>query len=72
MLPHEQIAPMSPVFAVRFTEGIALGGPAIEILWRFMKYEWMDFSAYENWPSLVAHVENMLRGFGQEFVINFA
>ena len=44
----------------------------IEILWRFMKYEWMDISAYESWHHLVRHVEKMLTGYGKDFVINFA
>ncbi|MEO1148824.1 MAG: IS630 family transposase [Cyanobacteria bacterium J06638_22] len=44
----------------------------IEILWRFMKYEWLDIGAYESWHHLVAHVENMLTGYGNDFVINFA
>ena len=24
----------------------------IEILWRFMKYEWIELNAYESWDSL--------------------
>ncbi|MEM9486859.1 MAG: IS630 family transposase [Cyanobacteria bacterium P01_F01_bin.116] len=44
----------------------------IEIPWRFMKYEWIDIAAYESWQSLKNHVEEMLIGFGKEFVINFA
>lgn len=44
----------------------------IEILWRFMKYDWLETKAYESWQSLREHVEGMLRGFGQDFVINFA
>ena len=44
----------------------------IEIAWRFMKYTWLDSSAYESWESLVAGVEKILAGFGEEFVINFA
>lgn len=44
----------------------------IEIAWRFMKYTWLDSSAYESWESLVADVEKMLAGFGEEFVIDFA
>jgi transposase len=44
----------------------------IEIVWRFMKYEWIDLKAYESWQSLTNHVEKMLVGFGKEFVINFA
>jgi hypothetical protein len=37
-----------------------------------MKYEWIDFSAYESWQSLTHQIEKMLVGFGKEFVINFA
>ena len=44
----------------------------IEILWRFIKYEWLDKAAYQSWESLVEAVEKVLVGFGQEFVINFA
>lgn len=43
----------------------------IEILWRFMKYEWLEVDAYKSWKSLREHVEKMLREFGKEFVINF-
>ena len=28
----------------------------IEILWRFMKYEWIELNAYETWESLVSYV----------------
>jgi transposase len=44
----------------------------IEIVWRFMKYEWIDITVYKSWKSLVNHVEEMLIGFGKDFVINFA
>ena len=44
----------------------------IEILWRFMKYEWIEFCAYESWDSLVEYVEKVLKGFGKDYVINFA
>ena len=44
----------------------------IEIVWRFMKYDWLENAAYENWRTLKKHVENVLTGFGKEFVINFA
>ena len=43
----------------------------IEILWRFIKYTWLDVSAYKSWFSLVTQVESILSGFGQEYVINF-
>jgi hypothetical protein len=43
----------------------------IEILWRFMKYEWIEISAYRSWQSLVDYVERVLREFGDKYVINF-
>jgi transposase len=44
----------------------------IEILWRFMKYEWIDFTAYQSWKKLVEYVESVLAGFGEEYKINFS
>ena len=44
----------------------------IEILWRFMKYEWIELNAYEFWDSLVSYVEKVLRDFGSNYVIDFA
>jgi len=43
----------------------------IEILWRFMKYQWMEIDFYKDWQSLVNSVEIMLREFGKQYVINF-
>ena len=43
----------------------------IEILWRFMKYQWMEIDSYKDWRSLVDYVETMLREFGKQYVINF-
>ncbi|MGH2415213.1 MAG: IS630 family transposase [Microcystaceae cyanobacterium] len=43
----------------------------IEILWRFIKYEWIEVSAYQSWQSLVEYVERVLREFGDNYVINF-
>jgi len=43
----------------------------IEILWRFIKYEWIEISAYSSWESFVASVEKILREFGNSYVINF-
>lgn len=43
----------------------------IEILWRFIKYEWIELSAYQCWNSLVDYVEKVLVKFGDEYVINF-
>lgn len=44
----------------------------IEILWRFMKYEWIELKAYESWKSMNEYLDKVLKGFGKEYVINFA
>jgi hypothetical protein len=36
----------------------------IEILWRFIKYEWIELDAYKSWTHLVNYVENVLQNFG--------
>jgi len=43
----------------------------IEILWRFIKYEWIEIEAYKSWSTFVASVEKNLREFGRNYVINF-
>lgn len=43
----------------------------IEILWRFMKYEWLEIEAYLSWESLVYSVEKILKEYGNQYVINF-
>ena len=43
----------------------------IEILWRFMKYYWLPFSAYASFQSLVEAVEEILTRFGSEYTIAF-
>ena len=43
----------------------------IEILWRFIKYEWIEIDAYSSWETFVASVEKILREFGKNYVINF-
>jgi transposase len=44
----------------------------IEILWRFIKYTWLEIDAYSSWQSLVSSVEKILKEFGDNYVINFA
>ena len=44
----------------------------IEILWRFMKYEWVEKEAYFSWNNLVEYVEKVLKHFGTKYTINFA
>ena len=43
-----------------------------EVLWRFMKYEWIEFSAYLSWQHLVEYVENVIKHYGEKYQINFA
>ncbi len=43
----------------------------IEILWKFIKYEWMPVAAYKDWESLVNSVTNILSKVGSEYAINF-
>jgi hypothetical protein len=43
----------------------------IEILWRFIKYEWIEISAYKSWGTFVTSVEKILKEFGENYVINF-
>ena len=43
----------------------------IGILWRFIKYKWLESDAYESYSALVEAVENILKNFGTEYTINF-
>ena len=43
----------------------------IEILWRFIKYKWIDLSAYQSYESLVKEVERILVNVGTEYRIDF-
>ena len=43
----------------------------IEILWRFMKYYWLPFSAYTSFQHLCNAVEAILQQFGTTYTIDF-
>ena len=43
----------------------------IEILWRFIKYMWLPFSAYLNFESLQQSLEEVLRNVGKKYLITF-
>jgi hypothetical protein len=43
----------------------------IEILWRFIKYHWLPFSAYMSFPCLVQAIEDILTRFGTDYTISF-
>lgn len=44
----------------------------IEILWRFMKYQWIPSSAYGSLSELRKSVDKILDGFGSDYKINFS
>ncbi|MEM9510964.1 MAG: IS630 family transposase, partial [Cyanobacteria bacterium P01_E01_bin.35] len=44
----------------------------IEILWKFIKYEWIELDAYENQNSLIKYLKKVLSSFSDKYVINFA
>jgi len=44
----------------------------IEILWKFIKYEWIDIGAYGSQKNLIEYLKKVLDNFGHEYVINFA
>lgn len=43
----------------------------IEILWRKIKYEWLQYEFIESDKQLVEELETILCGFGEEFTIDF-
>lgn len=43
----------------------------IEILWRFIKYTWLPFSAYLNFAALKKALENILENIGIKYRITF-
>ena len=44
----------------------------IEILWRFIKYQWLPFSAYLSFQHLVEEVQKILKLIGSKYTINFS
>jgi transposase len=43
----------------------------IEILWRFVKYDWLPFDAYTNLQNLKERLNNILQNVGTKYKINF-
>jgi len=43
----------------------------IEILWKFMKYHWIDFKAYKSTKNMRNYVENIIINYGKKYEINF-
>ena len=44
----------------------------IEILWRKIKYEWMPFTAYQNFKNLKESLSEILANIGKSYLINFS
>lgn len=43
----------------------------IEHLWRFIKYEWIEFDAYKNFENLTKYIQKITNNFGTLYTINF-
>ena len=43
----------------------------IETLWRFMKYIWIDYSAYLSWSNMMLYIQKIFDEYGQNYRINF-
>ena len=44
----------------------------IEILWKFIKYEWIEVDAYNSWKDLINYLKKVLEQLGNKYVINFS
>ena len=43
----------------------------IEMVWRRIKYEWLQNSDYEDWKTFVNSLENILKNIGNKYNIQF-
>ena len=43
----------------------------IEILWKFIKYYWIEFSAFVSYENLAKYIDKVLIGYGRDYLINF-
>ncbi len=43
----------------------------IEILWRFVKYKWLPWKAYQTIEKLQEEIRNIFLNVGNEFIISF-
>jgi transposase len=44
----------------------------IEILWRFIKYQWLPLTAYQSYKQLKKELQKVLGGIGSKYLISFA
>ena len=66
-IPEWQSKNLEIFYLPKYSPGLNL----IEILWRFMKYEWIQWWAYKGWDYLVKYIEMVICGYGTEYEINF-
>lgn len=43
----------------------------IEMLWKKIKYQWLEFDAFLSWQNLQNHLNNVLENIGLKYIINF-
>ena len=43
----------------------------IEMLWRKIKYQWLDFDAYLSWQNLQVHLNLVLQNINQKYIFHF-
>ena len=43
----------------------------IEILWRKMKYEWINFDAFSSFKMLKIRVNQLIQQIGENYIINY-
>ena len=43
----------------------------IEILWRFIKYQWLPYETIDSQQELDEKLEQILRNFGKDYTIDF-
>ena len=58
-------------FIVKYLPSYAPELNLIEMLWRFIKYDWLPFSAYTSFQCLCKAVEDILTRFGTDYTITF-
>jgi len=43
----------------------------IEMVWKFMKYYWIELDAYMSTENMKNYVEKVIMGYGVNYAINF-
>ncbi len=43
----------------------------IEILWKKIKYQWLELNAYQSWLNLQLYLNHVLENIGKKYILNF-